>query len=452
MGPATRVPFQSHDPDMKVNDTMRILIAATPGTGHVNPILAATRILLAAGHQVVVTTASAFRDKVEATGARFVALPAGADMDLTDIDRYFPERKALPAGPAQLAFDFQNIFIDTIPAQFAGLEAILQDFDAQVILADTMFAGCLPFLLDARAHRPMIASLGITCLMTRRSDGAPAGLGLPPAGDEATALQYAAIAAEIDTMLMTPARQRVDGILERLGAKPLPLPFLDAMANLPDVFLQPSVPGFEFPCMERPTNLHFIGALPGPDAVGLSSALLAAVTTGKHVVLVTQGTVANHDLGQLIGPTLAALAERDDVFVLVATGGRPASAIPVQVPGNALVAEFLPFEALMPHLDVLVTNGGYGGVTQAISHGVPLVAAGTTEDKPDVNARVAWAGIGVDLRTDTPDVDQLRTAIDTVLGDANYRARAQALAQEYGTYDAAVTLCALLENAVERHG
>lgn len=431
---------------------MRILLAATPATGHVNPILAAARILLAASHEVIVTTASAFRDKVEATGARFVALPAGADIDLTDIERQFPERKSFPPGPDQLAFDFQHIFINTIPAQFAGLDAILKEFDAQVVLADNMFGGCLPFLLGARAQRPVIAGLGVTSLMTLRSDGAPLGLGLPPAGDAATVQQYAAIAAEIDAQLMTPSRRRVDEILERLGAAPLPRPFLDSMTSLPDVFLQPAVPGFEFPCMELPANLHFIGALPGPTAAPLPPGLLAAVTGDRRIVLVTQGTVANHDLGQLIGPTLTALAGRDDVFVLVATGGRPQSAIPVEVPHNALVAEFLPFEALMPYLDVLVTNGGYGAVTQAISHGVPLIAAGTTEDKMDVNARICWAGVGIDLRTDTPDIDQLRAAIDSVLEGANYRQRANALAKEYATYDAKTHLRTLLEGAAARHG
>jgi UDP:flavonoid glycosyltransferase YjiC (YdhE family) len=37
-------------------------------------------------------------------------------------------------------------------------------------------------------------------------------------------------------------------------------------------------------------------------------------------------------------------------------------------------------------------NGGYGGVNQAMSFGVPLVTAGLTEDKADVNAPVAWSG------------------------------------------------------------
>lgn len=430
---------------------MRILLAATPAAGHVNPVLAAARILVAHGHDVVITTANTFRAKAEETGARFEPMQAGADLDLTNMDAAFPDRKNLAPGLPQLAFDFQHVFIDPIPAQFAGLEQVLQAFPADVIMADTLFGGCLPFLLGARARRPAIAGLGVTCLLTRRTDGAPVGMGLPPAGDDATKVHYAAIAAEVDQHLLNPARGRVDAILESLGASALPMPYLEALVCLHDVFLQPSVPGFDFPCMELPANLHFIGALPQQAAGPLSHALAAAVGSQRRIVLVTQGTVANHDLSQLIAPTLAALAGREDLLILVATGGKPVAAIPMPLPANALAAEFLPFDALMPHIDLLVTNGGYGAVTQALTHGVPVIAAGTTEDKQDVNARIAWCRVGLDLRTDTPTVDQLRCAIDSVLDDDSYRERAQALADEFATYQSEQSLCDLLQRAVSKH-
>jgi UDP:flavonoid glycosyltransferase YjiC (YdhE family) len=44
---------------------------------------------------------------------------------------------------------------------------------------------------------------------------------------------------------------------------------------------------------------------------------------------------------------------------------------------------------LLPHVDAMVTNGGYGGVQQALAHGVPLVVTGDSEDKPEVAARAS---------------------------------------------------------------
>jgi UDP:flavonoid glycosyltransferase YjiC (YdhE family) len=91
------------------------------------------------------------------------------------------------------------------------------------------------------------------------------------------------------------------------------------------------------------------------------------------------------------------------------------------LPGNVIAERFLPFDALLPHVDVLVTNGGFGGVQRAIAHGVPLVVAGTTEDKKDVNARVAHSGVGVNLRTDTPTAAAIGRAVATVLGSTRFR-------------------------------
>jgi UDP:flavonoid glycosyltransferase YjiC (YdhE family) len=84
---------------------------------------------------------------------------------------------------------------------------------------------------------------------------------------------------------------------------------------------------------------------------------------------------------------------------------------------------------------VLVTNGGYGSVNQAMSAGIPLVTAGLTEDKADVNARVAWSGTGINLATNAPTPETLREAVRTVLDTPRYRARAQAMADEFRAID-----------------
>jgi UDP:flavonoid glycosyltransferase YjiC (YdhE family) len=152
-------------------------------------------------------------------------------------------------------------------------------------------------------------------------------------------------------------------------------------------------------------------------------------------VLVTQGTVANHNFNLLVGPTLAALADEPDVLVVATAGGRPIDAIPGPVPSNARVSSYLPFEWLLPKVDVLVTNGGYGSVIQAMSFGIPLVTAGLTEDKADVNVRVAWSGVGINLATNEPSREALRMAVKTVLDQPGYRLRARQMADEFTAID-----------------
>jgi UDP:flavonoid glycosyltransferase YjiC (YdhE family) len=57
------------------------------------------------------------------------------------------------------------------------------------------------------------------------------------------------------------------------------------------------------------------------------------------------------------------------------------------------------FAWILSKADVFVANGEYGGVNQAMSFGVPLVCAGLTEDKADVNMRVGWSDVEINLET-----------------------------------------------------
>ena len=105
----------------------------------------------------------------------------------------------------------------------------------------------------------------------------------------------------------------------------------------------------------------------------------------------------------------------------------------------------MPFAALLPRVDAMVTNGGFGGVQFALAHGVPLVVGGTTEEKPEVNNRVAWAGAGIDLRENDPSPGQVRDAVRRVLGDPGFRQAAQRVQADYARHDAAREAATLLE-------
>jgi MGT family glycosyltransferase len=163
------------------------------------------------------------------------------------------------------------------------------------------------------------------------------------------------------------------------------------------------------------------------------------------VVLLTQGTVAT-DADDLIRPGLAALAEEDVLVVAVTGGSDPAELGPV--PANARVERFVPFAPLLPYVDLYLTNGGFGGLQLALAAGVPVVAAGTTEDKLEVNGRVAHAGVGIDLRTDRPEPAVIRTAVRRVLTDPAYARRAGELAAEIAAAGREQQAATLLEELV----
>ena len=431
---------------------MKIIIAANQLMGHLNPLLAIGRILVDEGHEVVGLCGSTMRGKFEKIGAQFQPFPKDADQDLADLAAVHPGFALMPPGLDKARYSIERLFVDTMLAQHAGLKQVLEWFPADLIIGENLLMGLLPMLLGPRADRPGVIMCGTTYLLWHRQDGAPVLGGMAPAETEAERVQNYPASETYDLAIEAPIRRAVDARLAEIGAYPLRRGVFDSLTALPDAYLQLTSPSFEFPRDDLAANLHFIGPLPiVPNQAPIPS-WAHELDGNRKVVLVTQGSVANYDFGQLIAPTLAALAHEDDVLVVVTGGGRSTSAIPGVIPDNVRLADYLPFEWLLPKVDAFVTNGGYGTVNQALSHGIPLVTAGLTEDKADVSARVAWSGVGIDLHTQEPTPAALRDAVRQVLDNSSYRNRAAALALEMKATDTRAVLLKIVSAAAKPQG
>ncbi|WP_089248870.1 glycosyltransferase [Asanoa hainanensis] len=412
-------------------------MAATPLFGHVTPVRRIAADLARRGHDVVFATGPEFRDQVEEAGLRFVAL--------SGIAAYGPERQRevhdgrvhLTPGPEQLDFDFTEVFYRPIPEQHATIQRVLAEApdEPTVLVTDQSFMGQWPVRLGAPGIRPAAyVGIGVVPLSMNSVDTAPFGLGLPPdsspEGRARNAVQNRMVGS-----LFANSTEFLARILRDLGATEL-MPFpMDAIVTLPDRFLQLAISDVEYPRSDAPPGLRFVGMLP-PDPAGVPGELppwWGDVLAAERVVAVTQGTVSNRDSGMLIEPTLRALADLD--VLVVATTVRD-DVVLSEVPANARVARFVPHDLLLPHTDVLVTNGGYGGSLKALSYGVPLVIAGASEDKIEVAARLAWTGAAINLVTETPTPEEIRTGVETVLGDDEFRARARELRAAAARHDA----------------
>ena len=406
---------------------MKVLIAASPLTGHVNPLLAVGRLLARRGDTVLVVTDPSFRQKVESSGLRLTAYEdRGAATYL---------EPHLPPGPVRWTHEFEHRFIEPMATQAAVLRETIRTEAPDVIVAGSLFLGILPLLLDATTCRPPIIVLNISFLFLDRPDDAPVGMGLLPARDDIERARYAALKVGLDASFVRPVRALTDARLARLGARPLPASLTQSLAILPDAFLQPSVREFEYDFGTFPPGLRFVGLLPTtPMAVAVPE-WWPDLESGKSIILVTQGTLANADFSELLEPTLQALEGRDDLLIVATTGGRSVEEIHCEIPANGRVATFLPFDVLLPKIDLLVTNGGYGSVSQALAAGVPIVSAGLTEDKAEVGARIEWSGVGLNLATNRPTEDALRWAVERVLTEQRFRERARVMARAFADLD-----------------
>lgn len=404
------------------------LICSTPVHGHVTPLLAVSRYLAQRGHRVRFMTGQRFADVVRETGAEFVALPKEADYDDTDMNVAFPGRVG-KTGVAGIRWDVSNIFLKPAPVQIRAVDDALAQEPVDAILVENMFIGAVGLLSRPRAERPAIVNLGIIPLGVESKDTAPFGLGILPRPGMLGRIRnvmldlltkkviFGGVQREAEQLMLEATGQKLDG-------------FFMSGASRADAIVQFTVADFEYERSDLPATVHFVG--PVSRATQSDRELPAwwsELDGSRPVVHVSQGTVANTDYEELITPTMAALANAD-VLVVVSTGGRPLSTLPTPLPANVRAAEYLPHDRLLPLTSVYVSNGGYGGVHYALEHGVPLVVAGTTEDKAEVAARVRWTGAGVSLRTNRPTPHNIGTAVRRVLADPSYATRSQMIGTE----------------------
>ncbi|MEW5858148.1 MAG: glycosyltransferase [Cyanobacteriota bacterium] len=423
---------------------MKVLIASTDGLGHLNPLLAVANILIKHNHEVVVQTAPKLRSMVEAAGVPFTPEPPEINSSTDAMALFLELKQAKNPNPGleMAAFDLEYFFAKKIGGQAAGLKQALQDFPADVIVADSLFFGTLPMLLGAREERPVIVHLGIQHLNLFSAKNTPPQPGM-------SQKEQLAEREKRERMFHKPAKAGVDKALAELGCGPLPCSPLESMSVLPDLYLQHGIESFQYSDDSSSSSpVHYIGLLPMPSGQPALPTWWHELDRTKRLVLVTQGTIANRNFGQLIGPTLTGLAKEEDVIVLVSMGGQPTESVLIEIPANAYVASFLPYELILPSVDLLVTNGGYGTVNLALAHGIPIVSAGMTEDKGEVSAHVQWAGVGIDLRTNQAAAEDLRAAAREVLDNPVYSKRAKELALEFASYNTEMEVFRRIEACV----
>jgi len=418
------------------------LLAATPMPGHADPIIAAARALTQRGHQVIIHTSSLFKAASERAGATFSPLATEIDIDYRDLNTRFPERAALPPGPAQMFWGIRHLFADAIIPQYHGLTAILETFPADFILTDMLFLGTLPLLLGPRKTRPAIGHLGISSLALSGPDIAFYGAGLPPARTPQQRARNEAIARYLHTNVFGGVQSYINEKLAACGAPKLPHFISDAVVKLPDAYFQLGLPELEYN-RPLPPQIQLLGAPPPVPATAAPPAwwpaVLAAKTAGQKIVLVTQGTIAADDLNQLVLPTMAALAAENALVIAISSGADPARFLDA-TPPNAILTPFVPYDLILPHVDLLVTNGGFGGVLMALRHGVPLLIAGDSEEKPEIAGRIAAAGAALDLATGTPPATLIADAARHILATPAFAAAAQNIAARLRETDAVTVI------------
>ena len=411
----------------------KFLISTQPIAGHVNPFLSTAAKLVERGHAVCWHTGSEVREKVEATGARFVPMVQAHNILHSTLEAQ--QKDGLAAANSAMI----NLFVAPMLGQLQDYQEILSDFPADALLVDMCSLGAV--LLHEKGG-PVWASVGINPFRTAESP--LYGSGQMPAVSSIGRMRNR-ILNKISELMLTEVTKTFNHQRVQIDLPPAPKrqTVFDYLVS-PYLHLQGTTQAFEFPYRELPPQVHFVGPmLPPMPADFAPPSWWPDLTSGRSVVHVTQGTVAT-DINELVLPTIQALAD-EDVLIVVTT---PEPEMLGRLPSNVRIERMIPHSLLLPHVDVMVTNGGYNGVKVALAYGVPLVAAGASEDKPEVGSRIAWSGAGINLKTGSPAPDQLKEAITEVLQYPSYKQQAKRIQADFARHDSPTEAARLLEHLV----
>ncbi len=424
----------------------KILFANVPFDGHFNPLTTLATHLAAQGHDVRWYTGTVYESRVKKLGIRFYPCIKALDISQDNLNILFPERLEFKSTMAKLKFDIKHTFILRSTEYYQDIKDISKTFDFDVLIADVAFTA-VPFVKH-QLHKPVI-TIGVFPLTETSVDLAPSGLGITPAKSFAGRINQRLLNVLANVLIFKESKKIVDSLYRRYNMKPVKGNVFNVLCRESSLLLQSGTPGFEYFRSDLGKNIRFIGPLlPAKSGASKPLAFAGKMQQYRHIVLVTQGTVEK-DPTKILVPTLEAFKNDSDVLVIATTGGAQTQELRNRYrKANIIIEDFIPFDKVMPHADVYITNGGYGGVMLSIQNKLPMVVAGLHEGKNEICARVGYFNLGINLKTETPTALQIRNAVLEVATNKLYQQSVETLRAEFAQYNPLELLDQYLEETL----
>lgn len=398
----------------------RFLFSVLPARSHIYPSLPIAYALRRAGHAVAYATFRQYHQLLDPHGIALFPLVRTASDELAhawgDLREEDDSREAGKAA-------FRTRFIAPMPAAVRNLQQIIAIWQPDVLINDAV--SYAPLIVGELENLP-VATMNNTIFEWPGVDLGPFSEGLPPARDAATRAHYAALRAESEAFYadlvddLNAARAGF-GLPQRSG--PLPVATLS-----PYLHMLQTIPEFDYERTDLPPQAHYVGPCrftPPVDPDPTIASWLAGLLTGQRLVLVTASLAFPRSAG-LVQAALDGLAGSSLAVLATLPWDHPLHY--TLTTSTMRLTRFVPYELALPRCDVVVTHGGFGTVTEALSYGLPLVVVPYASDQPQVAQRVATAEAGLRLDAATLTPEGVRDAVATVLQENRYRAGAQRLA------------------------
>lgn len=191
----------------------------------------------------------------------------------------------------------------------------------------------------------------------------------------------------------------------------------------PTLQIAQMVPGIDFPRKELPAEFQYAG----PFRRGQPGEFVLPPGDNRPLVYCTLGTLQGSRVS--IFRKVAQACADLNLRLLLTQGGLGGLNRASDLPGNPLVYDWVPQEAVLAHADMVVCHGGINTILEPLAAGLQMVVMPLAFEQPAIAARLKHAGVAEVLSRHS-STRRLTDAIRRVRDNPTYRQRALAVQAE----------------------
>ena len=183
-------------------------------------------------------------------------------------------------------------------------------------------------------------------------------------------------------------------------------------------------PAFDYPRHKLPSSFHYVGPL--RKAFAREVPFPWEKLDGRPLIYASLGTLqhSKKDVFRCFAEACTGLKVQ---LVITHCGGLDEASISA-LPGDPVVVEYAPQEAVLARARMTLTHAGLNTVLDSLAHGVPMVAVPITYEQPATAERLRWSGAGRVAPLSRLTATRLRRDIEEVLNNPSYATCARRLA------------------------
>lgn len=370
----------------------KIVFFCIPAHGHTNPTLGVVNELVKRGHEVWYYSYNTFREKIESSGAKFIAC------DDYDTEQHLKPEDATRVGK-DLAFSTQ-ILVDTTLALDDMVCRDMAELQPDCIVADSM----------AVWGKAVALKLGIPFISSTTTF----------AFNQYSAKIMKQSISQLFSMIFS--MPKVNKNIKRLQDKGYPVKnILDIIQNDNQtntiVYTSPEFQPYSETFSDKYT---FVGPSIRPVTKDIEK-------TRDKLIYISMGTVTNNLL-KFYKNCISALGNTD-YQVVMSVGNLINIEDLGTIPENVSVNNFVDQIAVLNKADVFLSHCGMNSVNESLYYQVPLVMYPQTSEQSGVATRVSQLGAGILLEKISSNV--IRETIDQVIENPVYHENAKAISDGF---------------------